>query len=151
MTTLYPLIYYLTIQTNKKCKLLFFKMQCLQFTAVNHAGITDVIVIHAQICAPALPNHDVNDSTIVECSESLKIACLEMAVFIRFYNQYNFLFWFGLHNHFSNTLHVCMHVVLTGLPCKGSRTGHFDKVSLWYASLLTNTRFRFLYFRISNW
>ena len=32
---------------------------------------------------------------------------------------------------------------------KGSRTGHSDKVSL-YASLLTNTRFRFLYFRISN-
>ena len=31
---------------------------------------------------------------------------------------------------------------------KGSRTGHFVKVSLWYASLLTNTRFRFLYFRI---
>ena len=34
--------------------------------------------------------------------------------------------------------------------------GHFAllrpgvKVSLWYASLLTNTRFRFLYFRISN-
>ena len=26
---------------------------------------------------------------------------------------------------------------------KGSRTGHSDKVSLWYASLLTNTRFRF--------
>ena len=33
---------------------------------------------------------------------------------------------------------------------KGSRTGHFVKVSLWYASLLINTRFRFLYFRISN-
>ena len=33
---------------------------------------------------------------------------------------------------------------------KGSRTGHSVKVSLWYASLLTNTRFRFLYFRISN-
>ena len=33
---------------------------------------------------------------------------------------------------------------------KGSRTGHFVKVSLWYASLLTNTRFRYLYFRISN-
>ena len=32
---------------------------------------------------------------------------------------------------------------------KGSRTGHFVKVSLWYASLLTNTRFRFLYFSIS--
>ena len=31
---------------------------------------------------------------------------------------------------------------------KGSRTRHFVKVSLWYASLLTNTRFRFLYFRI---
>ena len=28
---------------------------------------------------------------------------------------------------------------------KGSRTGHSDKVSLWYASLLTNTRFRYLY------
>ena len=26
---------------------------------------------------------------------------------------------------------------------KGSRTGHFVKVSLWYASLLTITRFRF--------
>ena len=34
---------------------------------------------------------------------------------------------------------------------KGSRTGHSVKVSLWYASLLTNTRFDFLYFRISNW
>ena len=33
---------------------------------------------------------------------------------------------------------------------KGSRTGHSVKVSLWYASLLTNTRVRFLYFRISN-
>ena len=33
---------------------------------------------------------------------------------------------------------------------KGSRTGHFVKVSLWYTSLLTNARFRFLYFRISN-
>ena len=33
---------------------------------------------------------------------------------------------------------------------KGGRMGHFIKVSLWYASLLTNTRFRFLYFRISN-
>ena len=33
---------------------------------------------------------------------------------------------------------------------KGSRTGYFVKVSLWYASLLTNTRFRFLYFRVSN-
>ena len=27
---------------------------------------------------------------------------------------------------------------------KGSRTGHVVKVSLWYAPLLTNTRFRFL-------
>ena len=35
-------------------------------------------------------------------------------------------------------------------PVKGSRTGHFVKVSLWYASLLTNARFHFLYFRISN-
>ena len=34
---------------------------------------------------------------------------------------------------------------------KGNRTGHFVKVSLWYASLLTNTRFRFLHFRISNY
>ena len=33
---------------------------------------------------------------------------------------------------------------------EGSRTGHFVKVSLWYASLLTNTRFCFLYFRIST-
>ena len=34
---------------------------------------------------------------------------------------------------------------------KGSRTGHFVKVSLWYASLLTNTKFRFLYFnRLEN-
>ena len=33
---------------------------------------------------------------------------------------------------------------------KGIRTGHFVKVSLWYASWLTNTRFRFLYFRICN-
>ena len=32
----------------------------------------------------------------------------------------------------------------------GSRTGHFVKVSLWYASLLTNTRFRFVYFRINH-
>ena len=36
------------------------------------------------------------------------------------------------------------------ISLKGSRTGHSVKVSLWYASLLTNTRFRFLYFRISN-
>ena len=33
---------------------------------------------------------------------------------------------------------------------KDSRTGHSAKVSLWYVSLLTNTRFRFAYFRISN-
>ena len=31
---------------------------------------------------------------------------------------------------------------------KGSGTGLFVKVSLWYASLLTNTRFRFLYFTL---
>ena len=36
------------------------------------------------------------------------------------------------------------------ISLKGSRTGHFVKVSIWYASLLTNSRFRFLYFRISN-
>ena len=34
---------------------------------------------------------------------------------------------------------------------KGSRTGHSVKVSLWTASLLTNTIFCFLYFRISNY
>ena len=33
---------------------------------------------------------------------------------------------------------------------KGSRMGRSDKVSLWYVSLLMNTRFRFFYFRISN-
>ena len=33
---------------------------------------------------------------------------------------------------------------------KGSRMGRSDKVSLWCVSLLINTRFRFLYFRISN-
>ena len=36
------------------------------------------------------------------------------------------------------------------MELKGSLTGHFVKVSLWYAFLLTNTRFRFLYVRISN-
>ena len=36
------------------------------------------------------------------------------------------------------------------MDMKGSRKGHFVKVSLWYASLLTNTKFCFLYFRISN-
>ena len=36
------------------------------------------------------------------------------------------------------------------IPCKGTRTGHSVRVSLWYASLFTNTRFRLLYFRISN-
>ena len=31
------------------------------------------------------------------------------------------------------------------LTCiKGGQMGHYDMVSLWYASLLTNTRFRFL-------
>ena len=38
----------------------------------------------------------------------------------------------------------------TGHFVKGSRTGHFVMVSLWYASLLTNTRFHFLYFRLSS-
>ena len=33
---------------------------------------------------------------------------------------------------------------------KGCRMGRSDKVSLWYVSLLINTRFRFFYFRISN-
>ena len=33
--------------------------------------------------------------------------------------------------------------VKISLNFKGSRTGHFVKVSLWYASLLTNTRFHF--------
>ena len=33
---------------------------------------------------------------------------------------------------------------------KGSRMGQSFKVSLWYASLLTNTRFCLLYSRISN-
>ena len=33
---------------------------------------------------------------------------------------------------------------------KGSRMGRSDKVSLWYVALLFNTRFRFLYFRISD-
>ena len=42
-------------------------------------------------------------------------------------------FWLGVH-----------------YPLKGSRTGHSVKISLWYASLLTNTRFCLLYFRISN-
>ena len=28
--------------------------------------------------------------------------------------------------------------------------GHSDMVSLWYASLLTNTRFYFLFFRMNN-
>ena len=36
------------------------------------------------------------------------------------------------------------------LHLKGCRMGRSDKVSLWYVSLLINTRFRFLYFRISN-
>ena len=38
----------------------------------------------------------------------------------------------------------------TSISLKGSRTGHYAKVSLWYASLLTTIEFRFLYFRISN-
>ena len=33
---------------------------------------------------------------------------------------------------------------------KGCRMGRSDKVPLWYAALLINTRFRFFYFRISN-
>ena len=33
---------------------------------------------------------------------------------------------------------------------KGGQMGHYDMVSLWYASLLTNTRFRFLFFRMNN-
>ena len=41
---------------------------------------------------------------------------------------------------------ICL--LATVRTLKGSRTGHSVKVSLWYASLLTNTRFRFLYFRI---
>ena len=46
---------------------------------------------------------------------------------------------------------ICKILVFKKLnKVKGSRTGHSVKVFLWYASLLTNTRFRFLYFRISN-
>ena len=44
--------------------------------------------------------------------------------------------------------HLCLRFIFWVF--KGSRTGHSVKDSLWYASLLTNTRFRFLYFRISN-
>ena len=33
---------------------------------------------------------------------------------------------------------------------KASQMGHFVMVSLWCASLSTNTRFRFLYFRMKN-
>ena len=33
---------------------------------------------------------------------------------------------------------------------KGSRMGHSVKASLWYDSLLINTRFRFLYLKMSN-
>ena len=43
---------------------------------------------------------------------------------------------------------VCNFVCSTTF--KGSRRSHSVKVSLWYASLLTNTRFRFLNFRISD-
>ena len=43
-----------------------------------------------------------------------------------------------------------LHSIISGLYLKGSRMGSSDKVSLWYVPLLINTRFRFLYFRISN-
>ena len=39
---------------------------------------------------------------------------------------------------------------LTVEAFKGCRMGRSEKVSLWYVSLLINTRFRLLYFRISN-
>ena len=48
----------------------------------------------------------------------------------------------------SNSVSGFQYIFDNNLKC--SRTGHFVKVSLWYASLLINTRFRFLYFRISN-
>ena len=52
----------------------------------------------------------------------------------------------------TTVLSLCCIPIWNNVPNhgKGSRTGHSVKVSLWYASLLTNTRFRFLYFRISN-
>ena len=49
----------------------------------------------------------------------------------------------------NNELFKCI-ILDSFIIIKGSRTGHFVKVSLWHASLLTNTRFRFLYFRVSN-
>ena len=36
------------------------------------------------------------------------------------------------------------------ISLKASQMGHFVMISLWCASLSTNTRFRFLYFRIIN-
>ena len=56
------------------------------------------------------------------------------------YDQLTFLFLFAEKHYYHDKKRLL----------KGSRMGRSDKVSLWCASLLINTRFRFLYLRISN-
>ena len=51
---------------------------------------------------------------------------------------------------FRNSLNSRLHSTSRSKLLKGSRTCHSVKVSFWYASVLTITRFRLLNFRISN-
>ena len=48
------------------------------------------------------------------------------------------------------SLLTCLTESVFHVQLKGCRLGRSDKVSLWCVTLLINTRFRFIYFRISN-
>ena len=93
----------------------------------------------------ALPQQLV-DSTSSDCFRGQVQSIPAPLIAVSVLTHLSLVFLFLHYTYPAPNKHTVREYANGGLYFKDNRTGHFVKVSLWYASLLTNTRFRFLYY-----